>query len=86
MAEPVQINDDPACPRCATPHAAVVARSPIQGVWQMHLCTTCFYSWRNTEPDYATRTDALAAGFHIDPANIPLGKPMPTVPPLRSDN
>lgn len=71
------------CPRCSTPHASLVARSPVDGVWEMHLCTTCFYSWRSTEPDYATKAESLPELFRIDPAKIPLGKTMPTVPPLR---
>jgi hypothetical protein len=35
-----------ACPRCLTGDARMVARSPRPGVWTMHLCAVCFYTWR----------------------------------------
>ena len=73
----------PACPRCDTAQARLVARSPVGGVWQMFLCPVCFYSWRSSEPDAMTTREGIAPGFRIDPASIPLGKEMPTVPPLR---
>ena len=59
-------SESSACPRCSTGDARVVARSPRPGVWTMHLCTVCFYTWRSTEPDYATRAEALSPGFRID--------------------
>ena len=71
------------CPRCGSDETRVVARSPVEGVWRMFLCSTCFYSWRSTEPAYATTPEGIAPGFRIDPATLPLGKVMPAVPPLR---
>ncbi len=73
----------PGCPRCDTPVAGIVARSPVAGVWVMHLCQTCFYSWRSTEPDEATKASAMSAKFRIDPAGLQRGHVMPAVPPLR---
>ena len=49
----------------------------------MHLCPRCFYSWRNTEPDYATSADALSPSFRIDPTGLGQGRAMPEIPPLR---
>ena len=72
-----------ACPRCLTGDARVVARSPRPGVWTMHLCKVCFYTWRSTEPDYATRAEVLSPGFRIDPSRLREGRAMPEVPPLR---
>ena len=71
-------------PRCDTPGAGVVARSPVPGVWEMYLCQTCFYSWRSTELDEATKASAMSAKFRIDPAGLQRGHVMPTVPPLRA--
>ena len=71
------------CPRCSTKEARVVAHSPVPGVWTMQLCPVCFYSWRSTEPDYATKATALATEFRVDASRLAEGKPMPGVPPLR---
>jgi vanillate/4-hydroxybenzoate decarboxylase subunit D len=72
-----------ACPRCLTGDARVIARSPKPGVWTMHLCTVCLYTWRSTEPDYATSADALSPRFRIDPSCLGEARAMPEVPPLR---
>ena len=72
------------CPRCGTKETQMVARSPVPGVWTMQLCPVCFYSWRSTEPDYATKASALAPDFRVDPKLLEEGKPMPAVPPLRN--
>ncbi len=70
------------CPRCSTKAARIVARSPVPDVWTMHLCPVCFYSWRSTEPDYATKATALAPRFRIDPDRLEEGASVPGVPPL----
>ena len=49
----------------------------------MHLCQTCFYSWRSTEPPYATTAEALSPGFRIDAAKLGQGRRMPEIPPMR---
>jgi vanillate/4-hydroxybenzoate decarboxylase subunit C len=38
------------CPRCAAAATGVVAESPRPGLWLMYRCTTCWYTWRSTEP------------------------------------
>lgn len=76
---------NPACPRCDSNATTIVARSPVAQAWRMFLCPVCYYSWRSTEPDYATTRQAMAPLFLIDPTKIQLGKVMPEVPPLRSN-
>jgi hypothetical protein len=49
----------------------------------MYSCETCFYSWRSTEPDYATDPDAYPAAFKIDPATIAGMEAIPPVPARR---
>ena len=83
MADSKVADMSPDCPRCGTAKTRVVASSPVAGVWQIFLCSTCFYSWRTTEPTYATTRAGIAPGFRIDPATLSLGKVMPAVPPLR---
>jgi len=85
MPEPQPNHEkSPDCPRCSTQETLMVARSPVAGVWTMRLCPVCFYSWRSTEPDYATKASALAPDFRVDPNRLGEGKPMPSVPPLRN--
>jgi hypothetical protein len=74
----------PACPRCTETATRIVANSPVLGAWSMALCPTCYYSWRSTEPDYATKRDAMSKDFQIDRALIANGKVMPEIPPLRT--
>jgi hypothetical protein len=45
----------------------------------MYLCAICFYSWRSTEPEYATDPATYPPEFKIDPREIP---EMPVVPSL----
>ena len=45
----------------------------------MHLCTVCFYTWRSTEPDYATSAEALSSRFRIDPSRLRRRTGMPEV-------
>jgi hypothetical protein len=71
------------CPRCSTRSCGAVAHSPKPGVWTIYLCPACFYSWRSTEPDYATKASALNPKFRVDAARLGEGMPLPVVPPLR---
>lgn len=80
----VQGNNAPTCPRCDGRSVEIVAHSPVPGVWEMHLCQTCFYGWRSTEPPYATTPEALSPGFRIDAAKLGQGRRMPEIPPLRT--
>jgi hypothetical protein len=54
--------------------------SPVPGRWVMYVCDTCFYSWRCTEPAYATDPAAYPAAFKIDPDSIPGMEAIPPVP------
>lgn len=59
------------CPRCRSPHATEVARSPVADRWTMYSCPTCWYAWRSTEPHTATDPDDFPVEFRVDPAAIP---------------
>jgi vanillate/4-hydroxybenzoate decarboxylase subunit D len=54
------------CPRCQSPDASTVARSPVAGVWTMNSCPTCWYAWRSTEPPAATDPDLYYSEFRLD--------------------
>jgi vanillate/4-hydroxybenzoate decarboxylase subunit D len=72
------------CPRCDSTATRVLTVSPVAGVWTMYTCDVCFYSWRSTEPSYATDPATYPAAFKVDPATIPGMPGIPTVPPRRA--
>ncbi|NMH99685.1 hypothetical protein HF526_20540 [Pseudonocardia sp. K10HN5] len=72
------------CPRCDAHEIRVLTTSPVPGVWTMFSCTTCLYSWRSTEPSYATDPTTYPAVFKVDPATIPDMPVVPTVPQRRA--
>jgi hypothetical protein len=71
------------CPRCAAENVRILTTSPVPGRWEMYVCDTCVYSWRSTEPAYATDPAAYPAEFKIDIAEIATMAAIPTVPPRR---
>jgi rubredoxin len=67
------VNADPediACPRCRARDIRQAATSPVPGRWVMRACQTCWYVWRSTEPDAATRADEYPASFRLDPHDL----------------
>lgn len=71
------------CPRCDTHDVSLLTGSPVPGRWFMYTCGVCFYSWRSTEPAYATDPHSYPAAFKIDPAAIPEMPVVPTIPTRR---
>ncbi|MDT7614837.1 MAG: vanillate/4-hydroxybenzoate decarboxylase subunit [Pseudonocardiales bacterium] len=71
------------CPRCDDHDIRVLTVSPVPGAWTMFSCHTCFYSWRTTEPSYATDPATYPAVFKIDPKTIPDMPLFPSVPDPR---
>ena len=72
------------CPRCDASAVRVLTTSPVPGVWTMFSCATCLYSWRSTEPSYATDPSTYPAVFKVDPSTIDTLPVVPTVPPRRN--
>jgi hypothetical protein len=61
----------------------VLTVSPVLGRWVLYVCDTCFYTWRSTEPSYATDPASYPAAFKIDATEIPHMAAIPPVPPRR---
>ena len=38
--------------------------------WTVHLCGTCFYSWRSSEPEAFTRYDLYDPRFRLSPERM----------------
>jgi hypothetical protein len=72
------------CPRCDTHEVRLLTESPVPGRWFMYLCGVCFYSWRSTEPEYATNPATYPAAFKIDPKEIPNMPVVPSLPQRRA--
>jgi vanillate/4-hydroxybenzoate decarboxylase subunit D len=76
-------NDTRPCPRCEDGTAAVIAVSPVSGVWEIYQCRTCFFCWRSTEPKRRTEPACYPEVFRMIRADIDNAPEVPTVPPLR---
>lgn len=74
----------PLCPRCDSARTEQIAESPVTGAWVIYNCGLCFYTWRSTEPDYATRPECFDPHFKIRAAAIADFALVPAIPPLRS--
>jgi hypothetical protein len=72
-----------ACPRCRSGAIEVLARSPVEGVWTVHSCTTCLYAWRSTEPEENTDPDKYPEPFRLKPDDLAKFPVVPAIPPLR---
>ena len=83
-AATTKVTDPLPCPRCRSNTTVVRAVSPKAGVWTVHGCDTCFYTWRSTEPEENTDPDKYPAVFRLAPENLPKLEVAPPIPPLRS--
>lgn len=72
------------CPRCRSNTTVVRAVSPKAGIWTVYGCDTCFYTWRNTEPEENTNPDKYPAVFRLVPENLSKLEVAPSIPPLRA--
>jgi vanillate/4-hydroxybenzoate decarboxylase subunit D len=72
------------CPRCNSQKTEIVSASPVEGAWVIYSCSICFYSWRSSEPDYATSVEHYNPHFKIRLEEIDDFAEVPTIPPLRA--
>ncbi len=73
----------PCCPRCDSNKTEQVSESPVAGTWVIYTCPICFYSWRSTEPGYATQPGHYNPHFKIRVEDIPRFAEVPPIPPLK---
>ncbi|WP_405054215.1 non-oxidative hydroxyarylic acid decarboxylases subunit D [Telmatospirillum sp.] len=78
------MSDSIVCPRCRSRHGKILAKSPVENVWTIFSCPTCFYTWRSSEPAENTDPALYPAPFRLDPDAIAQFPVVPSVPPLRS--
>jgi hypothetical protein len=68
------------CPRCRSSQTELMAQSPVHGVWEMHLCRTCFFGWRSSEPAAIIDPDCYDRRFRLTPQAIAAFPEVPVVP------
>jgi len=71
------------CPRCRATVLETLAESPVQGVWIVYGCKTCFYTWRSTEPAENTDPEKYPEVFRLKPEDLQTYPVVPAIPPLR---
>jgi hypothetical protein len=68
------------CPRCKSPDTELIMHSSVVGTWDIHLCHTCFYSWRTSEPASVLNAELYDARFRLTPEKIARFSEFPLVP------
>ena len=56
---------DVICPRCESTSTRVRFESPVAGVWTLHACDDCLFTWRSTEPETITDPKQYPLRFQI---------------------
>lgn len=70
------------CARCKSSDTELMAHSSPVGAWEIHLCRTCYYSWRTTEPASVTEAEHYDERFRLTPEQIAGFAEFPVVPAL----
>ncbi|AUX93453.1 non-oxidative hydroxyarylic acid decarboxylases subunit D [Mixta gaviniae] len=73
------------CPRCGDQHIELMATSPVEGVWTVHQCQRCLYTWRSTEPLRRISREHYPQAFRMTQQDIDNAPEVPAVPPLLAD-
>lgn len=71
------------CPRCESDGPEVLSQSPVAGAWTVFHCPTCFFTWRNTEPDFITDPAKYHPNFKFAPQDMAHFGVMPAIPELK---
>jgi vanillate/4-hydroxybenzoate decarboxylase subunit D len=69
-----------ACPRCRSSQTELMACSPVAGAWEFHLCQTCFFGWRTSEPESIVNPDRYDPRFRLTREQIAGFAEVPAVP------
>lgn len=64
------------CPRCDFEQISTIAKSPIEGVWEVYQCDQCFFSWRSIEDV------KVSPVFRLTKEKIDGLQIIPPIPPL----
>ena len=73
------------CPRCDHDDITRLAVSPVPGVWEVHHCERCLYTWRSSEPARRTSREHYPERFRLTTEDLTHAPEVPTVPGRRAD-
>lgn len=72
------------CVRCLNDTAAKFAEAPDKsGAWEVYICGTCNFSWRNTEEEEVINPKLRDPNFQLTNDDIAKLQILVPVPPLR---
>ena len=71
------------CPRCDSEKVSLLTKSPVGDVWEVYLCGTCHFTWRNTESENITNPEKYDKRFKLNPAEFDQLAQIPPIPPLK---
>ena len=74
------------CPRCGDQHIELMATSPVEGVWTVHQCQRCLYTWRSTELLRRISREHYPQAFRMTQQDIDNAPEVPAIPPLLADD
>lgn len=71
------------CPRCDSDKVELLTKSPVGDAWEVHICNTCTFSWRNTESERVTNPEKYDERFKLTKEEIDGLGIIPPIPALK---
>jgi transposase-like protein len=70
------------CPRCNSESVDLLVKSPVENAWEVYLCETCKFTWRNTEGLNITDPEKYDKRFKLNPETFEKFDRIPPIPDL----
>ncbi|RIP37068.1 vanillic acid non-oxidative decarboxylation protein [Staphylococcus gallinarum] len=71
------------CPRCDSKNINLLTKAPKDDAWEVYICDTCTFSWRNTESEHITNPDKYNPDFKLKPETFEQLDQIPPIPNLK---
>jgi transcription elongation factor Elf1 len=71
------------CPRCDSEKVSLLTKAPVDDAWEVYICGTCTFSWRNTESENITNPEKYDRRFKLNPANFNKLDQIPPIPEIK---
>lgn len=71
------------CPRCNSKEVELLTRAPKDEAWEVYICDTCTFSWRNTENENITDPEKYDSRFKLDSTQFNQLAQIPPIPDLK---
>lgn len=70
------------CPRCDSKEVELLTKAPKDDAWEVYICNTCTFSWRNTEGENITNPEKYDSRFKLKPTEFDNLAQIPPIPDL----